>query len=386
MPREDTYEWFWDGSPSGNGIDRLETALIQYGTDTQSAREIARRYAMNELMEGDSSRILRCEEWIDSNDLWSMVESPARRRRGHPSSRSQRLRWNEIFVKVDKNNINNTWKDNPFKEHVGVELEVGDYKVKMHLQPDDIPKWDCVHDGSVECGSEFRLRHVSSGDRLFKDVEEMCVALHKRGYITDESCSVHIHIDAEDLKLKHLKNLVKIHERYDKFIYEMLHSSRIESRFCRPTGITRKSRILGDVYSFEPLNKAMKKDNLRDFKRSYYEVPASHINIEEQNHKYYDGRYWGLNVHSVFLNGTVELRHLQGTIDPVVINAWILINLALLNKAKEGLTRREKRILEYNNEPVFREFVNLMPDNIQILFEKYHDKEHKKREALYSTE
>jgi hypothetical protein len=127
-----------------------------------------------------------------------------------------------------------------------------------------------------------------------------------------------------------------------------------------------------------PLERAMQHDNLRDFKEAYYMGNPE----EEQYRKYYDGRYWGLNVHSLFLNGTVELRHLHGTLDPNSINAWTLINLALVNRAIDGLTRRERRTLEYSNDPTIREFINLMPDEIQIVFEKYMDKETRTRNKV----
>jgi len=118
--------------------------------------------------------------------------------------------------------------------------------------------------------------------------------------------------------------------------------------------------------------------NLRDFKLAYYDCGSSRqaqAYTERELRKYYDGRYWGLNVHSIFLNGTVEVRHLHGTLDPNEINSWALINLAMVHKSITGLTRRERRTLEYNNKPTLREFMNLFPNDIQILFETGYDKE-----------
>ena len=52
-----------------------------------------------------------------------------------------------------------------------------------------------------------------------------------------------------------------------------------------------------------------------------------------------------------------------------------LINLALLSVAKKGLTRKQARALNYTNTPPIREFINLLPDEIQIVFEKYYEKQ-----------
>jgi hypothetical protein len=50
-----------------------------------------------------------------------------------------------------------------------------------------------------------------------------------------------------------------------------------------------------------------------------------------EHYKYYDGRYSGFNVHSVFLNGTVELRYLGGTLNERYITAWVLFNLSIVD-------------------------------------------------------
>ena len=354
MPRSDTYEEFWMGNDQ-----RLRNALGRFGTDHNRVNEIVNNFFDDCLTFDDIRTILRCEEWIESSAQWNMLNgNPA------PRVRPTRDRWELAFKKVD---ISNEFDNNIYREYVGLEIEVNDRKVKMHLRSSDIPNWDCVHDGSLDCGSEFRLRNVLRGDDLLREVEDFCITLHKRNYQMDNSCSIHIHIDAKDMRLEQVKTLIHLHRRYEQFLYGMLSTNRSDNRYCGWTGSFNSP----NNFRFEPLDEAMKTDNLYEFKRKYYRGQPD----EQEGHKYYDGRYSGLNVHSLFLNGTIELRHLEGTLDAKKINAWILTNLAMISIAKKGLTRKQTRALMYTNEPEFREFVNLFPDDIGIMFEKHYIKQ-----------
>jgi len=375
MPdRNDIYREYWDES---RWI--LENALSNHHGNTRFASEVAQRYWDDNLRHHDIDTILRCEEWLESEDMWGDISRERARPNGTPPSR-----WNARFRKVESE----VFDENPYEHFVGVELEVNDSRVINHIRESDLSSdgsvasypespqtnWDCVHDGSLNCGSEFRLREVYQGDQILDEVRKFCVFLNERGYKIDDTCSVHIHIDAKDMNLKSLKYLIQMHKRYEDFLYEFVRPSRKDTRFCRPTKRTGSAADLAP-YAFTPLNDAMRTDNLREFKKAYYGCGSTNAYAEQETHKYYDGRYWGLNVHSMFLNGTVEVRHLHGTIDPDVINSWILINLAMVHKAIQGPTRRERRTLNYSNEPTLREFMNLFPNDIQILFERGHDKE-----------
>ena len=381
MPeRSDLYTEFWDSSRW-----LLENALNAQHSNMRHSQEVGQRYWDDNLRNVDVELILRCEEWIDSEDFWGDIS----RERVRPAG-GQPPRWESEFRKVESSEFD----ENSYKYFVGVEMEVNDSQVKRHIRERELTSdnkeacfpdtskstWDCVHDGSLNCGSEFRLREVYQGDRLFKEVRDFCMLLQGRAYKIDDTCSVHIHIDAIDMNLNSLKNLIKLHRRYEEFLYDSVSPLRINERFCRPTKSTRPSltRNPARKYSFTPLGNAMTTTNLRDFKLAYYDCGSSRqaqAYTERELRKYYDGRYWGLNVHSIFLNGTVEVRHLHGTLDPNEINSWALINLAMVHKSITGLTRRERRTLEYNNKPTLREFMNLFPNDIQILFETGYDKE-----------
>ena len=66
----------------------------------------------------------------------------------------------------------------------------------------------------------------------------------------------------------------------------------------------------GSMLRFAPLADAMNSSNLKEFKTDFYNTENYR---DAQSYKYYDGRYSGFNVHSIFSNGTLELRYLRGS-------------------------------------------------------------------------
>ena len=243
----------------------------------------------------------------------------------------RRNRWEAPIVPK----LSKTFEINPFKDLVGLEIEVDDRNVSSHAMPSEfvdrgVTKWDCVHDGSLDCGSEFRLRQISNGDSLLNEISKFCRKMKQKGYGIDNSCGVHMHIDFKKSNLTLLKRLILFYSRYEKYIYDIVGADRADRRYSQPLrhnyGYGRGGNH--QRFRFTPLTDAMEAENLKEFKQKYYQS----TDYEEVEHyKYYDGRYSGFNVHSVFLNGTVELRYLGGTLNERYITAWVLFNLSIVD-------------------------------------------------------
>tara|TARA_Y100000310_G_scaffold48370_1_gene44840 strand:+ start:5867 stop:7048 length:1182 start_codon:yes stop_codon:yes gene_type:complete len=248
-----------------------------------------------------------------------------------PYQYMRRNRWEAPIVPK----LSNTFEINPFKYLVGLEIEVADNGVSNHAIPSEftdkgITKWDCVHDGSLDCGSEFRLRQISNGDSLLTEISNFCRKMKHKGYGVDNTCGVHMHIDFKKSNLALLKKLILFYSRYEKYIYDIVGAERAERRYSQPL---RYNYGYGEGNSphrfrFTPLTNAMGAENLKEFKQKYYQCSDYE---EVEHYKYYDGRYSGFNVHSVFLNGTVELRYLGGTLNERYITAWVLFNLSIVD-------------------------------------------------------
>ena len=132
----------------------------------------------------------------------------------------------------------------------------------------------------------------------------------------------------------------------------------------------------------------MRTNNLRAFKVSYYDRERYE---QLETYKYYDGRYFGTNIHSVFLNNTLELRHLEGTLDDHKINTWIMTNLALVDHCMRGFDPEIEDRIFSDNTPTLEEFCVLLPNNVaedfkEIRLEELNKRKEKKLETWVDIE
>ena len=133
-----------------------------------------------------------------------------------------------------------------------------------------------------------------------------------------------MHIDFADSNLSQLKKLIRFYSRYEKYIYEVVGTERSERRYSQ----SLRHSYEPSMFRFAPLTNAMTAENLKEFKEKFYESTEYE---ELEHYKYYNGRYSGFNVHSIFLNGTLELRYLRGTLNERYITSWVLFNLSIID-------------------------------------------------------
>lgn len=286
--------------------------------------------------------------------------------------RNRRNRWESPIVSKESN----SFSQNPYSQIVGLEIEVVDNTVDNHVEEyemhdeDGDAKWDCVHDGSISAGSEFRLRTITNGDKLLNDVTSFCKTMKSKGYTVDDSCGVHMHIDFKSGNLNKLKNIINFYSRYEQFIYDIVGEERKALRFSQAL---RKTHRDGELYNsaedlrFAPLADAMNTGNLKEFKKSFYQTDFYH---DAQNYKYYDGRYSGLNVHSIFSNGTLELRYLRGTLNENYINNWIMFNLHIVDSFLRQNYGQPLRLLHSTFKPTVNEFYSWLDKETLGIYKK----------------
>ena len=288
-----------------------------------------------------------------------------------PRSRVIRERWESPVIRKESN----TFTENPYGHLVGLEIELTDNNVNQPLRPSEVKdedsdtKWDCVHDGSVSSGSEFRLRTVTNGDKLLNDISSFCKTMKSKGYKVDDTCGVHMHIDFSKANLPKLKNLIQFYSRYEQFIYDVVGEERKGIRFSQAL---RKTHRDGELYRgagdfrFGPLADAMAERTLKGFKSKYYQTEQY---FDSENYKYYDGRYSGFNVHSIFLNGTLELRYLRGTLNENYIRSWVMFNLHVVDMFIRN-NKIDQNLLHSTNAPTPTEFFGWLDEGAKESYRK----------------
>lgn len=114
---------------------------------------------------------------------------------------------------------------------VGIEVELEKYT----STPPELKYWRAEHDGSLrEGGIEFVLRQPLTGIDLELAVQELNDHVLCADYEVNRRCSTHVHIDARDISVQHLRAMVFVYMMVERLIYDMVNPDREDSFYCRP--------------------------------------------------------------------------------------------------------------------------------------------------------
>ena len=213
------------------------------------------------------------------------------------------------------------------KRHAGVEIECIHDWGRLSI-PDG---WRIVSDTSIsdeDLGAEYVMTRPLNGNRLLEKVEELTGFIDNTGGYVDKSCGLHVHINGLDMELEQMKNCLAIGKSMETWIYDMLPADRKYSRYSKP---------LPDFDVKELMNVS----TYNEFVRFWYHNLS---NTEISTGKYNESRYRGFNVHSRFINGTIEFRHHHGTLDFINIEQWINLCMAVVDTSF-NLSKLSREIL-----------------------------------------
>jgi hypothetical protein len=184
---------------------------------------------------------------------------------------------------------------------------------------DDAPRWRIMRDGSLSGDSSQQAEVVTppmphdSHERLAHVVR----AVKSSGAVVDSSCGLHVHIESGKMTEGHLCNLAGIIYAYEPHLYRAFGvSERRKSRYVRPID----ERFISRIANRPPLS-------MSELARVWYDGEP-----DTRSH-YQETRYRGLNFHSVFYRGTVELRYFNGSLHAGRIVACVHLAQALVSKA-----------------------------------------------------
>lgn len=201
-------------------------------------------------------------------------------------------------------------------------------------------KWSVVSDssihaqkksatGRVTADGSYRVEFVTPILR-YEDIETLqniVRALRKAGAFVNDSCGIHIHIDAANHNATTLKKMINLMAAREPLLYQALAIKPRRQNYCKPV----KAKTV-------QLINQHKKVTMQDIKSVWY-VDFANPNHEMLQH-YSQSRYYGLNLHSVFNKGTVEFRCFNSTLHAGEVKAYIQLCLAI---SHQGLIQRNCR-------------------------------------------
>ncbi len=203
-----------------------------------------------------------------------------------------------------------------------IECYGDDYKNMVAFSKEAKKEIGITHDGSLssnERGKEIVTPKLSGkkGDDLLK---ETCSLLVKHKFTVDKTCGLHVHIDMTDIMgLTEIKTLLLFYLVFEPVIYSYLPLSRRKNNFCLP---------LSDFYHTKEI---MACGNLDQIEAIWYREQDPRERKRIKTGKYHQSRYSGINLHSLFSHGHIEIRYHSGTIDYKKIRMWIDLHVAIIN-------------------------------------------------------
>lgn len=154
---------------------------------------------------------------------------------------------------------------------------------------------------------------VLSGNGGLKELKDACKALRLSKAKINKSCGVHVHLDVNDYTVDNMKTLLKNWYLLEKQLDKIMPVSRRgnNNRYCKGFSV---------VYSS---------------KASFFSSIDSCNTINEMA-RFFNDRYFKLNLQSYLRYGTVEFRHHSGTTKYTKIKNWLLICSRLVEFSKEN--------------------------------------------------
>lgn len=236
----------------------------------------------------------------------------------------------------------------------GLTHQIGGRYDEYHVFDTKARTWKIVSDASIEPMKKVRGELVPA-DSTYKvelvspiltydDIEslqELVRALRAAGVVSDSqySSGIHIHVDVKAHTPSSLKNLVNLMASKEDLLYKSLNIDIERLRYCK--------KVNDDLITTINNKKPKTLEALADI---WY---AGYGNEDRIRH-YHNSRYHGLNLHSTFTKGTIELRLFNDTLHAGKIKAYIQFCLALSHQALNQKSASAKRKTTDNEKYILR--------------------------------
>lgn len=168
--------------------------------------------------------------------------------------------------------------------------------------------WKLVTDASLTGNNTFELvSPVLEGEAGLKELEKVCWVLEFCDVKVNDSCGLHIHMDAADFDLQTWKNLALSYKHLERVIDSFMPQSRRQNYYCK--GLSSISAA--DIQAAQ----------------SIHDLQAAFGN----------NRYRKVNLEAYARHRTVEFRQHSGTSNFTKMENWIRFLNGLITFAKAGI-------------------------------------------------
>lgn len=236
-----------------------------------------------------------------------------------------------------------TFKANKSTRFLGVEVEIAYLnRNKYNVLEDVTRKWRGTlgADGSVMGRKKFKFSSPTNlelktaptnGDLFIKQMLEYGHAFKQVSCMTNDTCGLHVHMDARDLTDEDLDRVLLLWSKVEREMFSLVSPRRASSNWCHawdfePTLESVRSKLpIGQRYDYSTHSYVAPK--VEDANKLLTNVKMGHI---------HPNRYSSLNLVALYAHGTLENRMHHGTTNVDNIINWALINASLIDFAKNN--------------------------------------------------
>lgn len=277
--------------------EQIRSILAQETTKTSKIRQLF-------LLGVPRAEIAR----MVTNGNYGFVVNALRRMNGTESGSNPRTRvlealdytFNRRFgIEIEAYNCTRERLARELRE-AGIEVSVESYNHNTR------PHWKLVTDSSLNGNDTFELvSPILEGEAGLRELERVCWVLDLCDVKVNESCGLHVHIDAAGFNMETWRNLALSYKHLEPVIDKFMPVSRRNNRYC--VGLKHVSD--------ERIRTAETVDELKDL-------------IGDRYHK--------VNLEAYSRHKTVEFRQHSGTTNFTKMRSWILFLHKMVTFATRG--------------------------------------------------
>ena len=195
------------------------------------------------------------------------------------------------------------------RERLARELRAAGINVQVegYNHTDHADHWKLVTDSSLHGNNTFELvSPILHGEAGIDELEKVCWVLDLCDVKVNDSCGLHIHMDAHDFTMDTWRNLAITYKRLEPVIDAFMPGSRRNNRYCQPLSGISETAIRGAQ------------------------------TVTELRRAFHNDRYHKVNLEAYARHCTVEFRQHGGSTNFTKMSAWIHFLEKMITFAQAG--------------------------------------------------
>lgn len=184
----------------------------------------------------------------------------------------------------------------------GINVQVEGYNHTDHTD-----HWKLVTDSSLSGNNTFELvSPILHGEQGLEELEKVCWVLDLCNAKVNDTCGLHVHMDAAEFDLTTWKNLILTYKRLEGVIDNFMPRSRRNNHYCKALSAITETSI------------------------------KSARSISDLRAAFFHNRYHKVNLEAYARHRTVEFRQHGGSTNFTKMSAWIHFLAKMIIFAKQG--------------------------------------------------